>query len=185
MLFRSSFINDTDKEQDYLLRAERKTVSSCDIELYEGYVTEGSLDLSLEIPLPGCVISTGAGFKREYTMEKGITKSIQEEMTWSVESNIKIPQMSKTTAELLVKEDEYRGRFEIKTYFYGGISVKLMKDGYELLAIELDDLNDIFNSEKGFKRDKNGIFIVTRGECKAVFGIEQKIELHQQKLNAK
>ena len=32
--------------------------------------------------------------------------------------------MSKTTAELLVEEDEYKGQFEMKTYFSGDIRVK-------------------------------------------------------------
>ena len=90
ILFRSTFINDTTKEQDYQLNAERKTVSSCSIEIFEGYVTEGSAELSIEIPLPGCVLEAGAGFKREYTMENTRTKSVEEEMTWSIQSNIKV-----------------------------------------------------------------------------------------------
>ncbi len=90
VLFRSSFINDTTKEQEYLLRTERKTTSSCDIEVYEGYVTEGSMELSLEIPLPGCVLTTGAGFKRQYSLENSTVKSFQEEVSWSIESNVKV-----------------------------------------------------------------------------------------------
>ena len=89
-LFRSTFINDTTKEQEYQLRTERKTISSCDIELYEGYITEGSLELSLEIPIPGCVLQTGAGFKREYSLENSTTKSFQEEVSWSIESIVKV-----------------------------------------------------------------------------------------------
>lgn len=182
VLFRSTFINDTTKEQEYLLRTERKTTSSCDIELYEGYVTEGSLELSLEIPLPGCVLSSGAGFKRQYSLENSTVKSFQEEVSWSIESNVKVPGMSKTTAELLVQEDEYKGQFEIKTYFTGGVSIRLYKDNMELVTIDLDDLSEIFTVDRGFKRDKRGIFRITKGECKARFGIEQKIELHQRPL---
>ena len=88
--------------------------------------------------------------------------------------------MSQTTAELLVRENQYRGAFEIKTYFSGGIRIKLFKDNLEVLTFDLDDLDDIFTADKGFKRDNKGIFCITKGECKARFGIEQKIQLHQQ-----
>ena len=90
MLFRSTFINDTDKEQDYQLRAERSTVSSCNIEIFEGFVTEANASLSIEVPLPGCVLSAGTGFKHEYVLENTTSKSVEENLTWSVESNIKV-----------------------------------------------------------------------------------------------
>ena len=90
--------------------------------------------------------------------------------------------MSKTVAELLVQENEYKGRFEIKTYFSGELSVKLFKDGHEMLLIELADLDQLFTREKGFKKDDKGLFRITRGECKARFGVDQKIELHQMQL---
>ena len=89
-LFRSTFINDTSKEQEYQLRTERKTTSTCDIELFEGYVAEGSLDLSLDIPIPGCVLKTGTGFKRQYSLDNSTSKSFSEEVSWSVESVVKV-----------------------------------------------------------------------------------------------
>ena len=94
--------------------------------------------------------------------------------------------MTKTTAELLVKEDQYKGQFRIKTYFTGGVSIKLFKEnGLKLPSIELDDLEDIFKNAKGFAKDDKGWYCVTKGECKARFGIEQKIELHQTPINNK
>ncbi len=92
--------------------------------------------------------------------------------------------MSKTTAELLVQEDQFKGVFEIKTYFSGELRIKLFKDSQELLIIELGDLDDIFVKEKGFRKDQRGLYRITRGECKARFGIEQKVELHQSSLKA-
>ena len=91
--------------------------------------------------------------------------------------------MSQTTAELMVQEDDYSGQFEIKSYVSGGISVKLLKDNMEMVTIELDDLNEIFTVDKGFMKDKRGIYMLTKGECRAHFGIEQKIELHQRPLD--
>lgn len=91
--------------------------------------------------------------------------------------------MHKTIAELVITEDKYQGEFEIKTYFSGSISVKLYKDGTEVLSFEFNDLDDLFTKERGFMKDANGIFYVTRGNCKASFGVEQKIVLKQLPLN--
>lgn len=93
--------------------------------------------------------------------------------------------MHKTIAELVISEDKYQGDFEIKTYFSGSISVKLLKDGVEVLSFDLNDLDDLFSRDKGFMKDANGIFYVTRGHCKASFGVEQKIVLKQTPLNDK
>ena len=88
VLFRSSFLNDTTSEQEYQLSAERKTVSSCSFEIFEGFVNENSL--TIEIPLPNCALKAGAGFKREYTLENTRNKTVEEEMRWTVQSNIKV-----------------------------------------------------------------------------------------------
>lgn len=90
--------------------------------------------------------------------------------------------MSQTTAELIVQEDEYRGTFEIKSYFYGEIRVKLFKDSQEVLCLELGDLEDLFPRDKGFRKDANGLYRITRGECRARFGVSQKVELHAKPL---
>ena len=90
--------------------------------------------------------------------------------------------MSQTTAELVVQEDEYYGTFEIKSYFFGEIRVKLYKDSQEVLSLEFGDLEDLFPLEKGFRKDSRGIYRITRGECKARFGVSQKVELHAKSL---
>ena len=90
VLFSSQFVNDTNFDQEYLLRTERKTTSSCQIDIIEGYVCERSAEVSLEFQLPGVVAEAGAGFKQEYSLEKGLSKSIQEDMSWSIESNVKV-----------------------------------------------------------------------------------------------
>ncbi|CAF1640015.1 unnamed protein product, partial [Adineta ricciae] len=81
-----------------------------------------------------------------------------------------------------VQEDEYRGSFEIKSYFYGEIRVKLYKDSQEIVSLDFGDLEDLFPRDKGFRKDSNGIYRITRGECKARFGVSQKVELHAKPL---
>ena len=90
VLFRSTFINDTNKEQEYQLAAERKTMSTCSFELFEGFVNEGQAELSISVPIPGCALEVGAGFRHEYVLENTSSKTVQEEMNWSLQSNIKV-----------------------------------------------------------------------------------------------
>ncbi|CAF0772600.1 unnamed protein product [Brachionus calyciflorus] len=179
VLFSSQFVNDTNYDQEYLLRTERKTTSTCQINISDGYVCEKSGDLSLEVQLPGVVTEAAAGFRHEYSVEKGLSKSVEEEMTWSIESNVKVQGMSRTTADLVIHENQYSGKFEIKSYFSGKVLVHLQKDGNTLVTFEFSDLGEIFTEKKGFRKDDQGIYRITKGECKARFGIEQKIELHQ------
>ena len=88
--------------------------------------------------------------------------------------------MTKTTAELMIREDEYKGTFEIKTYFRGDLCVRLFSvNGDEVCLIELGELDEVFTKERGFQRDNKGLFRISRGECKAKYGVEQKIELKQ------
>ncbi len=90
ILFRSTFLNDTNREQEYNLKAERRTVSTCSFSIFEGYTTEQCISLELEVPLPKCVLEASTGFRREYTLEQSKDKQVEEELTWSVESNIKV-----------------------------------------------------------------------------------------------
>ena len=90
ILFRSTFLNDTNREQEYNLKAERRTVSTCSFSIFEGYTTEQCVSLELEVPLPKCVLEASTGFRREYTIEQSRDKQVEEELTWSVESNIKV-----------------------------------------------------------------------------------------------
>jgi hypothetical protein len=89
-IFRSTYVNDTEYEQEHKLRTEGRTMAICEIEISKGYVTEGSADFSLEIPIPEYVAEVGAGFKREYTINNKTSNKFEEEISWSVESNIKV-----------------------------------------------------------------------------------------------
>lgn len=90
ILFRSTFLNDTSREQEYNLKAVRRTVSTCAFSIFEGYTTEQCASLELEVPLPKCVMEASTGFRREYTLEQSRDKQVEEELTWSVESNIRV-----------------------------------------------------------------------------------------------
>ncbi|KAI3381756.1 hypothetical protein SNEBB_001891 [Seison nebaliae] len=144
MLFKSKYVNDTELEQEYQVKAERKTVSTCSLTVLEGFLMES--EFSMEIALPGDIVELGAGFKTEYSLENERHKSIEEEMTWNVESTVRVPAMTETTAQLVVKEDEYKGKFSFNTYFSGSIRIVISKDSEEIVYYQFNDLNDIFRT---------------------------------------
>ena len=90
VLFKTTYVNNTDTEQEYELSTERKTQSECSFELLEGFTNEGEIELAVKVPIPGCALEAGAGFKHEYSLESTRTKSITEEMNWTVKSTIKV-----------------------------------------------------------------------------------------------
>ena len=107
ILFRSTFLNDTDREQQYNLKAERRTVSTCSFSILEGYTTEQCASLELEVPLPKCVLEASTGFRREYTLEQSRDKQVEEELSWSVESNIKVSIIPLSMAARMVDLSRY------------------------------------------------------------------------------
>ncbi|KAL7668571.1 hypothetical protein ACOME3_009268 [Neoechinorhynchus agilis] len=183
VLYRSRFVNDTNNDQSYNLKAERRTVARCKISLIEGYKAEVGSNAALSVPLPNCVLKMSANLKTEYSLEDRIERDIEEELRWSAESVVKVPSMSVTTAELIVDEDEYDGDFTIRSSFTGEIKVLLKhsKTGMTLLEMRFTDLADVFTVQDGFQPIENtqGVAMVSRGHCSIHFGIDQKIELHQ------
>jgi hypothetical protein len=100
ILFHSTFLNNTDFEQEQQLRVERRTISTCSFNITEGYTNESSASLELEIPMPKCVFEGSTGFRQEYKLEQSRDKQIEEELTWSIESNIKVSQMKLTGSNM-------------------------------------------------------------------------------------
>lgn len=81
-----------------------------------------------------------------------------------------------------VKENEFKGRFTIRTYFKGEVTVRLLtRDGIELAYMDLD-IADIFTTANGFTIDSTGICKVTKGNCKTRFAVDQKVSLKEEAL---
>lgn len=98
---------------------------------------------------------------------------------------IKVPGKSQTIARLVIEEHQFKGRFEIKTYFFGKVSMKLLKNGTHLTTFDLGDLMQFFTSNHGFQKDENGIFIFSKCDVNGTYGIKQKVELKNGNLDSK
>ncbi|XP_078000378.1 uncharacterized protein LOC144452998 [Glandiceps talaboti] len=182
VLFKTSFTNNTENDQENLLRTERKTRSSCSIGIEKGYTIGGSVGVTLSPPNP--VIQANAGFSRELSLSKMDEQTLEEELTWTVDTKITIPKKSETTAELLIEEEEYNGHFVVETKFEGKIQVTVRnkKDRNAVLTIITGNVGDILTNDFGFftKPDnRKSVFFATEGTCRCRYGIKQQMVLKQ------
>lgn len=178
VLFGAYFTNNTDQSQVYALNTSRKTQSTCALSISKGYMIGASVDIKLMPPNP--IISANAGFSGQLKLDKGTNETFVEELSWSANNQITVPPRFKTKAELIIREDVYDGHFKAESKFEGRISVTLRskKDNTPLTTIT-GEVKQIFTQDKGFRVDKSGTYLVTRGRCKCRFGIEQHVRLSQ------
>ncbi|CAH8603973.1 unnamed protein product [Schistosoma bovis] len=185
VLFSSIFTNKTSETQTNHLRTERRTSSSCRLSLQK-VVTKGG-SINLQIGPPSMSVQANGGFRREITMSKDIEEVFEEELTWTLDTEIVVPPGYKTRAELIITEDEYYGKFQVETIFEGSISVKLRdkKDGSVVSVVVINDLSKFLTAKNGFHPIPNStsaVCFVNEGFCHCHYGIGQRVELQEEKI---
>uniref|UniRef100_A0A095A317 Uncharacterized protein n=1 Tax=Schistosoma haematobium TaxID=6185 RepID=A0A095A317_SCHHA len=88
VLFSSIFTNKTSETQTNHLRTERRTSSSCRLSLQK-VVTKGG-SINLQIGPPSMSVQANGGFRREITMSKDIEEVFEEELTWTLDTEVSI-----------------------------------------------------------------------------------------------
>ncbi|CAH8540226.1 unnamed protein product [Schistosoma turkestanicum] len=185
VLFSSLFTNNTSETQTNHLRTERRTSSSCRISLQK-VVTKGG-NINLQIGPPSMSVQANGGFRRELTMSKDLEEVFEEELIWTLDTEIVVPPGYRTRAELVITEDEYNGKFQVETIFEGSISVKLRdkKDGSIVSVVVINDLNKLLTPKNGFHPIPNttsAVSFVNEGSCHCHYGIGQRVELQEEKI---
>ncbi|KAK6989426.1 Lin-24 (twenty-four) like [Biomphalaria glabrata] len=182
VLFCAKFTNNTPNPQTYTLKTERRTRSTCEISFVKSYTYGVQIQMKLAPPNP--IVEANAGFMSEISKQKGYSSTSEQELAWGVDSEIVVPSGYQTTAELVFKEDDFSGDFEILTTFEGKISVSYEhKKTKELIGTVVDKVARIFNPKSGFSKDNEGrpTFLV-KGVCKCKFGVEQSVNLTETRL---
>ncbi|XP_076463290.1 uncharacterized protein LOC143295460 [Babylonia areolata] len=181
VLFTANFSNDTPDPQRYKLRTERRTKSTCNINLMRTYTIGASVEVKLTPPNP--IIEANAGFHGELSMSKGVNETFEQELAWSVDNEIEVPSGHVTKADLVIKEDEFDGEFTIETRFEGKAAVIFETKKHEHVMTVFRDVKNVLKKKDGFKIDDEGRpCFITRGKCKCRFGIEQNVLLKQSQL---
>ena len=186
MLFKTTFRNNTDHEQEYSFKTERRTQSSCEVEIEKG-VSYGE-ELGISLKLPSEVLEIGAGFHRAVSVTKTTQQSFEQEMLWGVDSQVKVQPHHMTTAELVIHEDQFTGNFNMKTKLSGKVTVGItnLRDNNAFIKSIEGDIVEILRREvaenglQGLTVGKHSVTYVTVGKCDMRYGIEQFVNLSEE-----
>ncbi|XP_014663649.1 PREDICTED: uncharacterized protein LOC106806281 isoform X2 [Priapulus caudatus] len=191
VLFSAIFTNTTPAggdSQTHNLKTERTTRSSCTVSVTKG-MTYGA-ECSVKLAPPNPIIQANAGFKAEYVMQSSNAETFEEQLTWSVDSEVPVPANTQTRAELVLEEDEYVGTFTQTRCLEGELHVAIRshKD-QSLLATVHGDVCDILDGVKGFRIERSDagagkVYFETKGKVKCRYGIRQHLKMSQMPIDA-
>jgi len=72
--------------------------------------------VGLTLTTPGQILEANAGFRREMTLANSESTTVEEELTWSVDSQVAVLGRHVGEAKLVILEQEYEGRFTVKSH---------------------------------------------------------------------
>ncbi len=186
-LFRTYFSNNTNQDQEYSFKTERTTTSTCDVAIENGFTISEEMCVSLKTPCE--VFEANAGFSRELSLNESHGQTFEESLTWGVDSQIKVPAHHKTTAQLVVTEDQVASKFAVTSNFSGKVHVTItnMKDNNSFVKSIDGNIVDILKREidnglKGFTINRGQVSFTTKGTCTFNYAIEQHVKLSQEPL---
>ena len=196
VLFQTTFTNNTGDSQEYTLKTEKSTRSTCMTEIETSF-TKG-MDLSVKLCTPGEILEANAGYHREMSLTNVEGETLEEELNWGVESQIRVRPEHVAEAELVVKEKKYSGEFQIKSKIRGYVYVTFtnIKDNNSLVKAMGHDVSDIVQSYLDMERRKGKtvdfveiqdslIIIYTKGKCQFRYGVKQEVKVQERPLNNK
>jgi hypothetical protein len=97
ILFKTHFSNNTDREQEYSLRAERSTITTLNFTFTRGFTKEK--EGSVKFKLPHEVLEVGGGLRHEQRVDFGRDSTFETQMLWAANSAIRVAPHSKANAE--------------------------------------------------------------------------------------
>ena len=193
VLFKTTFTNKTKNPQKYTFRTERTTRSSCTVEMEECF-TQG-VEMSIGLKTPCEILEANAGFSRELSLTNTAGQTIEEEMTWGVDSEIEVEGERRAEAKLVVQEEQYGGRFTIKSTIKGKVRVIFtnLKDNNSFITAIEGPIHQIIKEARNDGRIKGNSMIVdgrtvvciTKGQCLFRYGLRQDVEVDQLPLDGK
>lgn len=143
-------------------------------------------DLKFPI-LPGMGMEANVGMRGEWNLTENFEETVEEEFTWSVNSEVKVPQNAETIASLEIVENQFEGQWKLRTNFKGRINIAIKhknKPDEIVTTITLPVRKLIDMDGKHFHEDDRGVYFISTGWCKSRFAIDQQVHLKQVKLKA-
>uniref|UniRef100_A0A0N5AAW7 Immunoglobulin E-set n=1 Tax=Syphacia muris TaxID=451379 RepID=A0A0N5AAW7_9BILA len=142
-LFKSTFSNTTDREQEYSFKTERSTRSSATVIVEKGLCR--GVDMSLKLKTPCEVVEANAGFHNEISITHVGENTTEEELIWGIDSNVRVPPRCEAVAELVILEDRQVRNFKVESRLSGRIIVTVtnLYDNNSLVTIIEGNIADI------------------------------------------
>jgi len=133
------------------------------------------------------------GLSSELHVTKATGQTFEEELTWGVDSQVQVQQRTRTTAALLIREEELSADLTIESIIRPlhdsiPVCIRSRKTGrtLELLDIVSSELSDILTEEHGFSKvdnDKCAVRRETKGLARLVYGAEQVVDVRTTSLD--
>ncbi|CAJ0604339.1 unnamed protein product [Cylicocyclus nassatus] len=184
VLFKTTFTNTTQREQEYSFKTERCTRSTSTVIIEKG-VCRG-MEVALKLKTPCEVVEANAGFHQEVNLTHIGENTSEEELSWGVDSCVRVPPSSETVAELVILEEQCRRDFRIENRMSGKILVTVtnLKLNNSLVTVIEGNIADIIRGmpnygSKGFTIEGNIVKYETVGTCIFRYGVEQKVKINE------
>jgi len=191
ILFQTKFTNDTEYDQEYTMHTSKTTGSTCETFIENSY-TKG-IDMCVTLKTPCEVFEMNAGYHREMTLTNSQGQTIEEEVTWGVESQIKVKSRHTATAKLIVNEKKYNGDFYVVSRISGPVYVTYnnLKDNNSLIRSGEDDISSILKEflevqadigdpyDSFVQLEGRDVVVTTKGNCQFRCGIKQEVVVKQ------
>lgn len=183
-LFRTEFVNSSTLPQYFTFKTERRTTSRCDVSLQRGYRIGANVDVRFTLPLLESSRVTG-GLSGELHVTKATGQTFEEVLTWSVDSQVQVDQLTRTTAALMIREKELMADLTIKSIIRPlhdriPVYIRSRRTGrtLELLDIASTQLPEILTEADGFtKVESCAVSRETKGVARLVYGAEQVVDV--------
>lgn len=182
VLFKTTFSNTTQREQEYSFKTERCTRSTSTVIIEKG-VCRG-MEVALKLKTPCEVVEANAGFHQEVQLNHIGENTSEEELCWGVDSCVRVPPNSETVAELVILEEQCKRDFRIENRMSGKILVTVtnLKLNNSLVTVIEGNIADIIRgmnnyAAKGFTIEGNIVKYETKGTCIFRYGVEQKVKI--------
>ena len=111
----------------------------------------------------------------------------EKSMTWSINSNIKVPPKHRTIAELVVKEQEFTAAFKMSVQVKGIVHVvvtSLKENNCFVQALE-GDFAEVMSRDAtsdGIRINNRTVTFEMEGKCQFRYGVEQHVQLFEETL---
>jgi hypothetical protein len=199
-VYRTNFTNNTDAEQEYSFMTERATRQVCTLTFTNGFALKNQ-GFTIKFTMPKDILSLGGGVKREHSVEYGYDETKEQEVTWSVDSRIRVGPMSRTLASVDIKEIEHEKDFMVLARVRGTLMIILYNktngELYKFLTRNITDvihdcwLNEWFPSSNPIfqfvikEEEPPYARCFLAGKCKFRLGVEQHVNLEEELITEK